>query len=394
MMRSKKAHIVIIASIVVVAIAIMVYAIITEVSSYHNVSINFNSNISQVNISKHGETHDDDSILLKTLAQSGTIRLKSGNYILTPSGDNISGESVEIIVSDDMDYTVAVAYSDEYLLKLAETEGPLAESALVEKYPKIIGQYTIDSGRLVGDGTWYITSLHQNTYLYDNYSVILAKTDGKWIVVTTPTISIPYNSYKDIPKEIINLANQRNLGGAGASLENYSSSDQFEFTDQEHFNIAIGEDRASLIYQDLKEFLFTDNEKSTAPHANIPGEGHIQNYYVGETPGLRSSNHTPVDSRPMLYVTFPLNLSDGRKYKVSVSYDNLSKPKAPVQPAQYYIAVLIEHETSSGSKPTLFINRVRDGKTYDNDIWAWLSNLGYNSSNVVIIDKPFTQISP
>jgi hypothetical protein len=388
-MRDKKAHIAIIVLAIAVVAAIIIYVILAEILSYHKVSIDFPANITKVEIYKPGgHSHDDDNVLLNTLVQPDTVKLKSGEYILAPSGDNISDEPINITVSDDMKYSIPVIYSEEYLVWLAQAEGPLAEKALLEKYPIIKDENITVSGRLVGDGTWYIASLSKDSpslITYDNYCVILHKTEGKWVVATTPAVVIRYDSYKDIPREIINIANQEISGGAGAGLENYSSSDQLMLPDQAHFDITMSKEDSAIIYENLKEFLFSSAEKSTAPHENQPSDG-VPSHYTGETPGLRQVNHTQVGSRPMLTFTFPLNISDGRQYTVSVAYDNLSKPRAVVPVGQYYVVMLIKREGSN--RPTLYINRANENHTYDNEIWAWLSASGYNRGNVNIIDKP------
>ena len=71
----------------------------------------------------------------------------------------------------------------------------------------------IGKGKLLGDGTWYVTTIKQpmeNQWGFpeDTYRVVVRKLAGVWEIVAGPSLIFSYDDYPNIPKDIVKSANE------------------------------------------------------------------------------------------------------------------------------------------------------------------------------------------
>lgn len=97
------------------------------------------------------------------------------------------------------------------LVKLLQSSEPEILTALTSSYPQISSDYTINKGKLYGDGSWYGTTLNyrgEDTMNRDTLRVLMQFQDGKWVVRTTPPeILLSKQKYPDVPVEILRSIN-------------------------------------------------------------------------------------------------------------------------------------------------------------------------------------------
>lgn len=102
-----------------------------------------------------------------------------------------------------------------------QIELPKIEKILVEKYPKIATDYTINKGQLFEDGKWFGTTLTYKGTDIDNRDtlrVLMEKKDGDWILRTTPPQPIlSVKEFPDVPKSILQIINKPISLPAGAA---------------------------------------------------------------------------------------------------------------------------------------------------------------------------------
>ncbi len=115
--------------------------------------------------------------------------------------------------------------SDKYVADTTTTQTEAAESDLnlddyktelhqviKDKFKEKLDGYTIADGKLLEDGSWYITTISiplKSAWdsAKDTYRVILHNQDGQWQIVAEPKLIFAYTDYPDIPREIIFSAN-------------------------------------------------------------------------------------------------------------------------------------------------------------------------------------------
>lgn len=100
-------------------------------------------------------------------------------------------------------------------------EQGVIDGVLVEKYPKITTDYTINKGQLFDKGQWYGTTL---TYKgadvknRDTLRVLMEKKDGAWSLRTTPPQPLlSAMEFPDVPKSILQTINKPISLPAGAA---------------------------------------------------------------------------------------------------------------------------------------------------------------------------------
>jgi hypothetical protein len=169
-------------------------------------------------------------------------------------------------------------------------------------------------------------------------------------------------------------------------LNDLNNNDQFAFTDRRQFDNSVGSDNSAIVYENLKDFILSDAEKKTAPHKNQPGKRLPAKYYTGSLSGFAFVHRTSIDARPMQALQFSLDITDGRQYSVHVAFDNLTTARESTPIGQNYIAVLLKHTDGKNSQPVLYINRANNER--DDDIWAWLSAIGFDRNDVDARDMP------
>ncbi len=81
-----------------------------------------------------------------------------------------------------------------------------------EKYGDMLEGYEIAEGKLLDDGTWYVTTIEkplvdQWSLPSDKYRIILHKNGDSWQIVAEPNLIFAYSDYPDIPEGVIKSAN-------------------------------------------------------------------------------------------------------------------------------------------------------------------------------------------
>lgn len=91
-------------------------------------------------------------------------------------------------------------------------EQPAITLALTETYPTLLTSYTINTGKLYHDGSWYGTTL---TYYgtdennRDTLRVLMRKKNDKWEVLSKPPrIILRAADYPDAPKSVVQDINR------------------------------------------------------------------------------------------------------------------------------------------------------------------------------------------
>lgn len=104
--------------------------------------------------------------------------------------------------------------------QLAVEQGAV-DGVLIEKYPKISSDYTINKGQLFEKGKWYGTTL---TYKggdvnnRDTLRVLMEKKDGTWTLRTTPPRPLlSSKEFPDVPKSVLQAINKPISLPAGAA---------------------------------------------------------------------------------------------------------------------------------------------------------------------------------
>lgn len=94
-------------------------------------------------------------------------------------------------------------------------------AVLIEKYPKVLTEYTVNKGQLFDKGQWYGTTLTYKGSDIDNRDtlrVLMHKKDDTWILKTTPPRPIlSIKDFPDAPKTILQIINKPISLPAGAA---------------------------------------------------------------------------------------------------------------------------------------------------------------------------------
>ncbi|MBR2741159.1 hypothetical protein IKD98_00125 [Candidatus Saccharibacteria bacterium] len=86
-------------------------------------------------------------------------------------------------------------------------------SVINQEYGERMSGYQIAEGKLLEDGTWYVTTIYQPAKTQwdlptDTYRIILHQESNKWKIVAEPNLVFSYADFPDIPRGIIRSANE------------------------------------------------------------------------------------------------------------------------------------------------------------------------------------------
>lgn len=102
-----------------------------------------------------------------------------------------------------------------------QKELPVITRVLVEKYPKITTDYTINKGQLFEEGKWFGTTLtYKGTDVNnrDTLRVLMEKKDNVWTLRTTPPQPLlSTKEFSDVPKAVLQAINKPISLPAGAA---------------------------------------------------------------------------------------------------------------------------------------------------------------------------------
>ena len=148
----------------------------------------------------------------------GTISNNSSLYLpkdtdLVATYKGVSGYAngtVTFNSSGTMPVKLRPYYSKTKLLELLTLESPQIRNQINAQFPDITTRFTLSKEGLLRYGDWYI-ALYKYKGEYslnsDSLRVVAKKTDGSWKTASSPEIFLNVVSYPDIPKEILQKAN-------------------------------------------------------------------------------------------------------------------------------------------------------------------------------------------
>lgn len=182
-----------------------------------------NSHKATINIQKSGITAEvfernpnfdesDHDTKIGTFTSPETISLKPGKYYVIPKGKDLDDSQISFtITNEDVSVTVNPGYSAAYLEAKTAAEVDAANTVITTKYPVTATGFSINSGKLYLDGSWYGATLIQKAVQKNNgdvYRLVLHKVDGKWQVAAAPQLVLTLSDNKDIPDTILRDLNR------------------------------------------------------------------------------------------------------------------------------------------------------------------------------------------
>ena len=171
---------------------------------------------------------DTKKEIIKT-TNTKDVRLRPGKYLFTYSGTSEYQEKSEkITISSSIEIrTPSLSYTDQKLSQLLEAETATIQDALFKTIQK--SDYSISSEKLYITGNWYGAQLKPINW-YDVYAkttaggsipdgidskdilkVIMEKVDGKWEVITKPSLVFSIDDYPKIPESVIRAVDKLGL---------------------------------------------------------------------------------------------------------------------------------------------------------------------------------------
>lgn len=161
----------------------------------------------------NSEESDSDT-KVGTVKGSKTFSLQPGKYYAVPQGNKYDQSQVSFTVdTKDISVSVNPGLSDHYLIDMLKQESAAIMNVLTTKYASIIGNYTVNPGKLYLDGSWYGTTLVGKSpgpgELGDTYRTVLHKINGTWTVAAIPELVLTAPEHTDIPASILSDLNSQ-----------------------------------------------------------------------------------------------------------------------------------------------------------------------------------------
>ena len=155
----------------------------------------------------------DGDTKVGTVHGTKVFSLQPGKYYAIAEGTKYDKSQQISFTVDSKDFSVTVnpSFSDDYLVELFKQQIATIRNLIATKYASIIGNYTINPGKLYLDGTWYGTTLVGKSpspgELGDTYRIVLHKVNNTWTIAAAPAIVLSAPDYKDIPFTILSDLN-------------------------------------------------------------------------------------------------------------------------------------------------------------------------------------------
>jgi hypothetical protein len=176
------------------------------ITSYQWVTFLFETPSGNAELFNNGEK-------IKNIKNDTPLLLKNDTYTIRAVDSKYSKDDIEVSTTNNsrnipIDFTYSSVYLEELL---TPKELSAIQAALVSKYAQKLDGFTLNTGYLLGQGEWYVTTItkkvRDESEIPDIYRVVLKKEKGGWTIITTPSLvlSIPLN--KTIPLSIIRTAN-------------------------------------------------------------------------------------------------------------------------------------------------------------------------------------------
>jgi hypothetical protein len=154
----------------------------------------------------------DKSKVFFVATDTETFRVKKGVYVYAVSGGSDYQEFSEQISVGAKPVNLSMPqlnYTPAKLASMLAKERPAIESVINNAYPSQMKIYSIQGGKLYGNGQWYGARLVPNDpRTYDTLRIILKKEGPTWQIVTKPPeIVISQPVYPQIPAYILSDLN-------------------------------------------------------------------------------------------------------------------------------------------------------------------------------------------
>lgn len=191
----------IVALLIVGAVVVIGVVISFSYASQRKVTFDFDNTDYAV------EILNEDSNVIKTLKEEGTVRLAEGSYGYRVSGEGIepTRESFEV-QKDDLSIRVTSELSAAKKESLSDDARPEVVPLLTSLEKNKQARYQLRELTPYGRGEWMggvIQVAIPGLTSYDEYRFLLKKEGDTWSVTIPPTIAIYKNDYKNVPEAII-----------------------------------------------------------------------------------------------------------------------------------------------------------------------------------------------
>jgi hypothetical protein len=164
------------------------------------------ADIYQLNLSI---AEDTDGKRVRSVHNGQQVRLRKGAYYAIVKDAHYDPSHIAFDVTDSTTtVTINPSYSASYLSQLLKKERASLAEVITAKYPAVATDFTLVSGKLYLDGTWYgakvmKTAVSRSTEGNDVYSLVLHKVNGTWQFAATPQIVLTAPENPGIPQSIL-----------------------------------------------------------------------------------------------------------------------------------------------------------------------------------------------
>lgn len=178
-------------------------------SSFHNLDVVIPSDL-DASVYK---VVDGKNQTVKSVKGSTTLSLQAGDYCITLTDTKYDPEPVcALLGSNDASVSLDPHFSASYLASqlTSELESQL-HLIISQKYSAIIDGYIFGKGKLLGDGSWYATTLTTKVAPSDRgdyYRVLLEKDGDSWQIIAFPQLALSKYDYPNVPVEVLGEANK------------------------------------------------------------------------------------------------------------------------------------------------------------------------------------------
>ena len=148
---------------------------------------------------------------IATVNGTQTLRLRDGEYCTVAIDAAYSKDKQCFMVfKQNKEVNIITGYSKEELASRLDGELKAIKTVVAARYAKIINQYTICKGELLGDGTWYGGVLRDKVASVSdggNYYYFIMHKEDTWQLKATPSVVMSKISNETIPGTIVEYAN-------------------------------------------------------------------------------------------------------------------------------------------------------------------------------------------
>lgn len=196
--------------IIVVALAIVAAIVSAQILSKRTITIHLDDTDYSVSVFAGSSANEQR---ITTIEADETLSLGDGYYCLVVQGEKYAAsEQCFVVYKADKTIDVLPTYSSDYLGSLlTESEMAAIQDTVTQSHAGVIGNYGFTAGKLLGKGEWYVGSLTEKTASAseqaDKYRFIAYKDTTGWAIKAKPLLVISAADYPDIPKYVIDSAN-------------------------------------------------------------------------------------------------------------------------------------------------------------------------------------------